>query len=53
MLHTVGFPDVKIVHRDTVARRVGRAIKWKVRDRGYRVLAGVQQGRMVFHGVRA
>ncbi|MHC4127538.1 MAG: DUF1698 domain-containing protein [Planctomycetota bacterium] len=52
MLRSVGFPNVKTVYRDSLARRAGRAIKWRLRDHGQALAAGFRQGRAVFHAWR-
>jgi len=52
MLRSVGFPHVNTVYRDSIARRAGRAIKWRLRDRGQGLAAGLRQGRAVFHAWR-
>jgi tRNA (mo5U34)-methyltransferase len=52
MLRSVGFPNVKTVYRDSVTRRAGRAIKWRLRDRDQSLAAGLRQGRAVFHAWR-
>ncbi len=52
MLKTVGFRNVQVVYRDSLARRVSRAVKHKIRDHKLFLRHGVQQGRMVFHAWR-
>jgi hypothetical protein len=52
MLKAVGFRDVRVVYKDSVARRLGRAAKLSVVQRRQSFLSGTCQGRLVVHASR-